>query len=105
MLFAALVAGQALAYGAPAYDHAPAYDQGYERPCECARVERREEIRLDDSFFVGGGGVGPAFAGASASASASASVRANISVSIAGGWSGGGHGGGKPHGGGYGGKH
>ena len=62
MLFAALVAGQALAYGAPAYDHAPAYDQGYERPCECARVERREEVRLDDSFFVGGDGVGPAFA-------------------------------------------
>ena len=39
MLVAALLAGQALAYGAPAYD------QGYEpRPCECARVERRHDL-------------------------------------------------------------
>ena len=122
MLAALLLAGQAFAHGAPAYE--PGYEP---RRCECARVERvHEEVRLDDSFFVGAGGVGPAysppvhggggmvvvvggggsgFAGASASASASASVRANVSVSIAGGWHGGGGHGGKPHGGGYGGKH
>lgn len=77
-------------------------------------LESCGEIRLSDSFFWGGGGVGPeyidaggggggggyAVAGAGASAYASASASVGVSIRIGGrGGHKGGHGGGKPHGG------
>jgi hypothetical protein len=73
-------------------------------------VESCGEIRLSDSFFWGGGGVGPeyidggggggggGYAEAGAGASAFASARASVGVSIRIGGKRG-HGGGKPHGG------
>lgn len=128
MFLAAIVAGHALAYANPTYPVEP--------PCGCQRrpEPRYEEVRLNDSFFYSGGGVGmnysaPVYdgggmmvisggggsgfagAGAGASASASASVSASVSANISvryggggGGCGGGCGGGGKPHGG-YGGKH
>lgn len=71
-------------------------------------VETCGEVRLSDSFFWGGGGVGPeyidaggggggvVYAGAGASASASASAQASVGVSIRIGGGKRGHGGGKP---------
>lgn len=84
-------------------------------PCRQRYDERRRllescgEIRLSDSFFWGGGGVGPeyidgggggggGYAEAGAGASAYASARASVGVSIRIGGKRG-HGGGKPHGG------
>ena len=121
-MFAALLLGHALAYGAP-----PCIE---ECPCDCppAYTEPHEEIRLGGDFFYNEGGVGPAYAppvyssggfvvfdgggfgggfaragaGAFASASASASASARVSVRVGGGF-GGGHKGG--HWGGHGGKH
>lgn len=73
-------------------------------------LESCGEIRLSDSFFWGGGGVGPeyidggggggggGYAEAGAGASAFASARASVGVSIRIGGKRG-HGGGKPHGG------
>lgn len=81
-------------------------------------IESCGEIRLSDSFFWGGGGVGPEYidggggggggvyveAGAGASASAYASARASVGVSVRIGGRGGYKGGHKGGGGGHGGK-
>ena len=114
-MFAAFLLGQALAYGAPYYPH----------ECDCpppAYEQPHEEVRLNGDFFIGEGGVGPAyaapiysggfvvldggdfgggfgggrsFARAGAFASASASASARVSVRATGGFRhGGGHHGG-----------
>lgn len=106
-------------YSSGSYSQRGAYDCGrcrasaYSAP---VTYSGGEEVHLRDSFFAGGGGVGPAFietewggggvyvtgggyAGASASAHGSAFASASTSVSIHGGWSGhGGVGGGHGHG-------
>lgn len=91
------------------------YDSWDREPCRQRYDERGRliescgEIRLSDSFFWGGGGVGPeyidgggvgggGYAEAGAGASAYASARASVGVSIRIGGKRG-HGGGKPHGG------
>ena len=124
-MFAALLLGHALAYGAPACLE--------DCPCDCppAYAEPHQEIRLGSDFFYNEGGVGPAYAapvyssgyvvfdgggfgggfgggggfaragaGAFASASASASASARVSVRVGGGVRGGGHSGYGGHGGG-----
>ena len=54
-MFAALILGQALAYGAPYYP--------VECDCPQASYEQpHEEVRLNGDFFIGEGGVGPAYA-------------------------------------------
>src|SRR4051794_30656341 len=98
-MLAALILGHAIAYGPPADCRCQ---------CDCPPEAPREDIHLGGDFFVGEGGVGPAFAPpiyggtgvvfvegsefaggfaragafASASASASASARASASVSV-----------------------
>lgn len=95
-------------YGQAPYGHLPANGGpcppgGGERVLKCVFVPHVQEIHLSDSFFAGGGGVGPdyiagggggggfvmvggmASAGARASSYASASASASAYVSISGG--------------------
>ena len=54
-MFAALLLGQALAFGASAYpEECDCQQASYEQP--------HEEVRLNGDFFIGEGGVGPAYA-------------------------------------------
>ncbi len=108
---------------AESWDHQEREDWGRE-PCrqrfdaQRRMIESCGEIRLSDSFFWGGGGVGPEYidggggggggvyaeAGAGGSASAYASARASVGVSVRIGGRGGHNGGHKGGGGGHGGK-